>query len=192
MTLLHYFFILSFVLSTFMVFFSDSPVHSVLFLILAFFNASLTLFLFNIEFLSLVFLIIYLGALAILFLFIVMMLSTKKTLGFSGIKVVYVFGWAFLCYVLISIDSVFISLTTIFKFNNELSTLFVIDSMGDIVYFGQSLYNYYLPLVLIGGLILLVAMIGAIILTYEFKVKYSVENSLRQLSRTPSTVKLFY
>lgn len=175
-----------------MVFFSDSPVHSVLFLILAFFNSALTLFLFNIEFLSFVFLIIYLGALAILFLFIVMMLSTKKIVRFSGIKVAYVIGWVFCIYVLMSIESVFTSLTNIFKFKEEINTTFLIDSMGDIVYFGQSLYNYYLPLVLLGGLILLVAMIGAIILTYEFKIKYSVENSLRQLSRTPSTVKLFH
>ena len=74
---LHYFFITILLLSSLFVLISQNPVHSVLFLILAFCNASGILFLFNAEFLGLVFIIIYVGAIAILFLFVVMMLNVK-------------------------------------------------------------------------------------------------------------------
>ena len=73
---LHYFFITVLILSSLFVLLSQNPVHSVLFLILAFCNASGILFLFNAEFLGLVFIIIYVGAIAILFL-VVMMLNVK-------------------------------------------------------------------------------------------------------------------
>ena len=66
------------VLNNFFVYFSMNPVHSVLFLILAFVNASFILILFQIEFLALLFIIVYVGAIAVLFLFIVMMLNIKK------------------------------------------------------------------------------------------------------------------
>ena len=62
------------------VFLADNPVHSVLFLILAFFNSSVLLFTLNIEFLGIILIIIYVGAIAVLFLFVVMMLNIKIVL----------------------------------------------------------------------------------------------------------------
>lgn len=173
-----------------MVYFSFSPIHSVLFLILAFVNASFILLLFNVEFLALLFIIIYVGALAVLFLFIVMMLNTKNEIGLRHENNVYIFFCLLCVFFLINFDFIFSDIIGVFN-HNKGAQIFLIDSMVDIVGFGQSLYNYYLMLVLLGGLILLVAMVGAIILTFEFKTVYSVENSLRQLSRTTATVKLF-
>jgi NADH:ubiquinone oxidoreductase subunit 6 (subunit J) len=77
MITLHYFFSFLLLLSSIFVFISKNPVHSVLFLILTFCNAAGILFLFNAEFLGLVFIIIYVGAIAVLFLFVVMMLNVK-------------------------------------------------------------------------------------------------------------------
>jgi NADH-quinone oxidoreductase subunit J len=173
-----------------MVYYSVNPVHSVLFLILAFVNASFILILFQIEFLALLFIIIYVGAIAVLFLFIVMMLNIKKTtLKFTLINKYLVFS------LLISLI-LFFKLDIIFNaFGSEISSLnniFYIDFFSDIFLFGQSLYNYNLVLVLLSGLILLVAMIGAIILTLEFKSINFIELSARQLARSSNTIKLFF
>ena len=59
------------------VFLTNNPVHSILFLILTFFNSAVLLFLLNAEFLGLIFIIVYVGAIAVLFLFVVMMLNVK-------------------------------------------------------------------------------------------------------------------
>ena len=64
-------------ISSLLVLTSDNPVHSILFLILVFCNASAILFLFGLEFLALAFVMIYVGAIAVLFLFVVMMLNLK-------------------------------------------------------------------------------------------------------------------
>lgn len=175
-----------------MVFFSKNPVHSVLFLILSFLNSAFILLLFKIEFLALLFIIIYVGAIAILFLFIVMMLNIKKDLfdlKFNNFFISFALSIFFLIF--ITFDFTFLENWNILNYNFNF-VLSLIDSFFDINVFGQTLYNYYLSLILIGGLILLVAMIGAIVLTFEFKSIYLIENSLRQLSRTNSTLKLFF
>ena len=77
MEFLHLFISFNLISVCILVFIVDNPVHSVLFLILAFFNAAVILFLFDVEFLGITFIIIYVGAIAILFLFVVMMLNVK-------------------------------------------------------------------------------------------------------------------
>jgi len=77
MEILHYFISLCLIIICLLVFIVDNPVHSVLFLILAFFNASILLLTFDVEFLGIIFIIIYVGAIAVLFLFVVMMLNVK-------------------------------------------------------------------------------------------------------------------
>lgn len=192
MHLLHYYFITCFFISCFMVFFSKNPVHSVLFLILSFLNSAFILLLFKIEFLALLFIIIYVGAIAILFLFIVMMLNIKKDLfdlKLNNFFIPFILSLFFLIF--ITFDFTFLENWNFLNYQFNYVP-FIIDSFSDITVFGQTLYNYYLSLILIGGLILLVAMIGAIVLTFEFKSIYLIENSLRQLSRTNSTLKLFF
>ena len=74
--LFNYFIVLQVFTSTF-IYFSINPMHSILLLILLFFESSIVLSLFNLEFISILFILIYVGAIAILFLFIIMMLQLK-------------------------------------------------------------------------------------------------------------------
>jgi NADH-quinone oxidoreductase subunit J len=189
---LHLFLIFLLILSSFFVFLSDNPVHSVLFLILTFCNASSILILFNAEFLGLLFIIIYVGAIAVLFLFVVMMLNVK-IYSFQNLSML-----PFLCIgSLLVISQFFFKLKEIFfnlTFENDI-TFFsyekFIDNLGNIDVFGQALYNYYLVCFLLAGLILLVAMIGAIILTLNFKSKRKNELVFRQLSRSDNFISFF-
>ena len=189
MQLLHNYFILFFIISCLMVYFSVNPVHSVLFLILTFINAFFILLLFKVEFLALLFIIVYVGAIAVLFLFIVMMLNIKKEL-FSLHFNSFFFVISFACVFVLILRLDFFSFETGTSFSDFNFIWF--DSFGDITSLGQSLYNYYLVLVLLGGLILLIGMVGAIVLTLEFKSAYGTENSFRQLSRTQATLNLYY
>jgi NADH-quinone oxidoreductase subunit J len=158
------------------IFISGNPVHSVLFLILTFCNASAVLFLFTAEFLALVIIIIYVGAIAVLFLFIVMI---------CGI---------FFLQISLTVDKFFFCFNppfeaTIFAFDpfsNPVSFRFKnsFDSLNNIDVLGQALYNYFLPCFLIIGFVLLVAMIGAIVLTLNFNSLRKNELVSRQLSRS--------
>jgi len=172
-----------------LVFFSYNPVNSVLFLILSFVNAASILILFNVDFLGILFIIIYVGAIAVLFLFVVMMLNVKIfifnqnfLLPFFLILSFFIFGLLFT-----TLKTVFFDLTVA-----ELEKSFLyFDSLSNIDVFGQSLYNNYLPCFLIAGLILLVAMIGAIILTLNFSSGRKNELVFRQLSRSDNFLKFF-
>ena len=77
MLFLHSFLTFLLLFSSVFVLISENPVHSVLFLILTFCNAAAILLLLNVEFLGLIFIIVYVGAIAVLFLFVVMMLNVK-------------------------------------------------------------------------------------------------------------------
>lgn len=173
-----------------MVYYSINPVHSILFLILTFVNSAFILVLFKIEFLSLLFIIIYVGAIAVLFLFVIMMLNIKKNVMTSVVNKNYLFlaivVFAVSCYKMENIFDSFLIAEDLF-----LPGFVAIDFFADIYIIGQSLYNYYFLLVLLGGLILLIAMVGAVILTLEFKDIHLVEVDSRQLSRTTETLGLF-
>jgi NADH-quinone oxidoreductase subunit J len=192
MITLHYFFSFLLLLSSIFVFISKNPVHSVLFLILAFCNASGILFLFNAEFLGLVFIIIYVGAIAVLFLFVVMMLNVKvySSDEFSYLPFIFLGGFVLVIQVFLVLEkafsnSIFWSTSLPYNFENFLDPLTSIDVIG------QSLYNYYLLCFLLAGLILLVAMIGAIILTLNFSSKRQNELVSRQLSRSDNFLAFF-
>lgn len=177
------------IFTSFLVCFTLNPVHSVLFLILTFIIASFILILFQIEFLAILFIIIYVGAVAVLFLFVVMMLNIKKTRSNSN------FFNKLLAFTLLISIFVYLVLENVFEFFNlhlEVTSLFIIpDVLSDIIWFGQSLYNYNIILVLLGGILLLVAMIGAITLTLDFKPLERVQISNRQIARSASTLELF-
>lgn len=180
------------VLNNFFVYFSMNPVHSVLFLILAFINASFILILFQIEFLAMLFIIVYVGAIAVLFLFIVMMLNIKKVRINSSF-----FNRSLFLSVLVSLFF-FLQFHKFFNFfrdDNDISkynyNMVSTDHFSDILLFGQSLYNYNLVIVLLSGLLLLVAMVGAIVLTLDFRATNFIELSERQLARSANTLKLY-
>ena len=182
MNYLHYFLSFLLILSSFLVFTSKNPVHSVLFLILAFCNASSILFIFNVDFLGVLFIIIYVGAIAVLFLFVVMMLNVKISMSNN----LYLLPIILLSSVVIFIQ-IYLNLNSIF-FDSSINNVFVfeyyLDNLSNIDVFGQSLYNYFLSCFLIAGLILLVAMIGAIVLTLNFKSNRKNELVNKQLSRS--------
>ena len=92
MLILFYFFSFVLILSSLFVVFSSNPVHSVLFLIFTFFNAAVIFLLSNAEFLAMTLLIVYVGAVAVLFLFVVMMLNIKEVILKEGFLKYFPFG----------------------------------------------------------------------------------------------------
>jgi NADH-quinone oxidoreductase subunit J len=174
------------------VFLSDNPVHSVLYLILTFCLASASLFLFNAEFLALIFIIVYVGAIAVLFLFVVMMLNIKLYSSNSSIYLPLIF--------LVSITLILIFALTLKEsfsswifWSNSLPFDFngIFDNLSNIDVLGQVLYNYFLLCFLLAGIILLIAMLGAINLTLNFSSKRKSELINRQLSRSDNFLAFF-
>jgi NADH-quinone oxidoreductase subunit J len=188
---LHFFLLITLTLSSFSVVISTNPVHSVLFFILSIFNSSIILFLLNVEFLGLAFIIIYVGAIAVLFLFIIMMINVK--LNSSSFNSFYVI--VPLCGIVAALQ---IYLSVEFFFSPNVSTLntnnfniFSFDSFSNLDVLGQSLFNYYLPAFLISGLILLVSMLSSILLTLNFSSERKNELVFKQLSRRDSFLSYF-
>jgi NADH-quinone oxidoreductase subunit J len=159
------------VASAIMVVFSKNPVHSVLFLILSFFNAAGLFILLGAEFVAMILIIVYVGAVAVLFLFVVMMLDINFAELRRGINTYLPFG-IFLG-VILFIELVFLvfqgwvapppggpALAAPAPMLTEISNTRAL---------GQLIYTHYLYIFQVSGLILLVAMIGAIVLTLRHR-----------------------
>ena len=151
--LLHLIILFFFIISNFFVFNCKNPVHSVLFLILSFILSSLILFLFKIDFLALLYIIIYVGAIAVLFLFVVMMLNIKSASINYPLTLIIIFVSIF------ALTNISIFLDKIFSPVAHDNVFLNFDSLSNIDIFGQILYNYNISLVLIAGLLLLVALL---------------------------------
>ncbi|MDC0217209.1 NADH-quinone oxidoreductase subunit J [Pelagibacteraceae bacterium] len=160
-----YVFSLVAVLSALMVISARNPVHSVLFLILSFVNASGLFILLGAEFLAMILVVVYVGAVAVLFLFVVMMLDINFVKLREGFLQYLPFG-ALLGIVLI-IELGILFLTKSFSENSlsKFVELPVINEVENTKLIGQVLYTNYFYLFQISGLILLVAMVGSITLT---------------------------
>ena len=162
-----------------------NPVHSVLFLILTFLGVSGLLFLSELDFLPLMFIIIYVGAIAVLFLFVVMMLDIKITESDKNylkyFPVGSFLGLAFLGEILFIVFDSFESNPQRFIMYSDWSD--VVYSITNVQVLGQVLYTTYFLYFLIAGLILLVAMLGAIVLTLTFDKKARTQTIYRQVSR---------
>ena len=161
------FYVFSFVavLSALMVISARNPVHSVLFLILSFVNASGLFVLLGAEFLAMILVVVYVGAVAVLFLFVVMMLDINFVKLREGFLQYLPFG-ALLGVVLI-IELGILFLTKSFS-ENSLSKFVespIMNEVENTKLIGQVLYTNYFYLFQISGLILLVAMVGSITLT---------------------------
>jgi len=185
MKFLHFFLLSFLLLSSFFVFISNNPVHSVFFLILYFVSSASLLFILGADFLGVLFIIIYVGAVAVLMLFVVMMLDIKNntSLSVSYFTLFFLLSIFLITNIYLNLDLFFIDFNfQIYKefFNWEKS----IDNLTNINLLGQSLYNYFLSCFLLAGLILLIAMIGAIVLTLSLNKQKSFENTSRQLSRS--------
>ena len=160
-----YFFSFIIALSALMVISSKNPVHSVLFLILSFVTASGLFVLLGAEFLAMILIVVYVGAVAVLFLFVVMMLDINFVKLREGFLQYLPFGALLGFVLLIELIMIFLSdkLThmTLIKYN----VLPVFNQIENTKEIGSVLYTKYFYLFQLSGLILLVAMIGSIVLT---------------------------
>ena len=175
-----YIFSLVAVLSALMVISARNPVHSVLFLILSFVNASGLFVLLGAEFLAMILVVVYVGAVAVLFLFVVMMLDINFVKLREGFLQYLPFG-ALLGIVLI-IELGILFLTRSFS-ENSLSKFVESPVMNDVEntkLIGQVLYTDYFYLFQISGLILLVAMVGSITLTLRDRGQVKRQNISQQ------------
>lgn len=174
--------------SAFMVIASKNPVYSVLFLIVTFFNAAGLFLLTGAEFLAMILLVVYVGAVAVLFLFVVMMLDVDFAALRSGIiehapigvlvglilaiELIVVVGGSTLSPEIASHAAVPIPAVT-----DRTNTA----ALGDV------LYTNYVYFFQIAGLVLLVAMIGAIVLTLRHRENVKRQDIPTQVARRPET-----
>ena len=191
MNLLFYLFSSFALISGVMVIQAKNPVHSVLFLILVFFNAAGLLILLGLDFFAMIFLVVYVGAIAVLFLFVVMMLNIKlaeineKRLRYLPIG--GFLGLLFLFEIFLIVDNDLIPLigsTGDSKTESAFTqwSLFI-DALTNIEALGLLIYTFYFYFFLIASLILLVAMIGAIVLTMHKGVNVKRQQVFQQNTR---------
>ena len=170
------------VTSALLVIFARNPVHSVLWLIVAFFNAAGLMLILGAEFIAMLLVIVYVGAVAVLFLFVVMMLDIDFAALRSGFTRNLPFG---LLIALVLLAEMVIALSA-WKAGP------VVGSAGppasnqpNIVALGEMLYSRFLFPFEIAGLILLVAMIGAIVLTHRSRGDARGQKASKQIGRRP-------
>ena len=164
------------------VIFARNPVHSVLWLILAFFNAAGLMLLLGAEFIAMLLVIVYVGAVAVLFLFVVMMLDVDFASLRSGFTRNLPFG---IIIALVLLAEIIIAVSA-WKAGPAISGHAIPEaSQPNIVALGQLLYSRYLLPFELAGLILLVAMIGAIVLTHRKRRDSRAQNVSRQIARRP-------
>jgi len=160
-----YFFSFIVILSAIMVISSKNPVHSVLFLILSFVNTSGLFVLLGAEFLAMILIVVYVGAVAVLFLFVVMMLDINFIKFREGFLQYLPFGLLLGFVLLIELLMIFLSGNLKNMTLIEYNLLPVTKQIENTKELGSILYTKYFYLFQLSGLILLVAMIGSIILT---------------------------
>jgi NADH-quinone oxidoreductase subunit J len=163
--------------------FARNPVHSVLWLILAFFNAAGLMLLVGAEFIAMLLVIVYVGAVAVLFLFVVMMLDIDFATLRSGFTKNLPFG---LIVALVLLGEMVVALLAHTSGPAFAGNQIPEASQPNIVALGQLLYSRYLFPFELAGLILLVAMIGAIVLTHRRRGDLRTPKASRQLRRRPA------
>lgn len=177
-TLFFYLFASITCLSGLMVISSRNPVHSVLFLILAFFNAAGLFVLLGAEFLAMLLVVVYVGAVAVLFLFVVMMLDINFVELREGFQRYMPLGLGVGGVLLAEILFVF------FNSADMPETVLMVNEVSNTRALGRILYTDYIYLFQLAGLILLVAMIGAIALTLRKRENVRRQSIASQIERT--------
>lgn len=181
---------LAMVVSSLIVVLAIHPIFSLLFLVSNFILAALLLFLLECEFLALLFVVVYVGAIAVLFLFAIMMLESKlNDLSRNSAKyilIIPIYGsllWIFL------FNKFCIHFQNNYKDKFFYSNVYqnwydLVDSIKDVEIYGEVLYSYYVFQFLIAGLLLLLVLISVTYLTNAFLIKPTVNQLLfKQLSR---------
>ncbi len=170
--------------SAVLVIFARNPVHSVLWLILAFFNAAGLMLLTGAEFIAMLLVIVYVGAVAVLFLFVVMMLDVDFSSLRSGFTRNLPFGLLIAVVLLAEIIIAF-SAHRDGPVLQRVSATPSANAVPNIEALGNLLYTRYLFVFELAGFILLVAMIGAIVLTHRSRGGVRGQNPARQIARRP-------
>ena len=174
------------IISSIMVIASKNTVNSVFFLILDFISISCLFIMIGAEFLGMIMLIVYVGAVAVLFLFVVMMLNVaqqknqwfESSTGYSHMPIGLIIGLVILFELIIVVGgwkykSNLFSISSI-SFDNKITNTHSI---------GNVLYTDYIHLFQLSGMILLVAMIGAIVLTFRKRSGIKKQSYIKQISR---------
>ena len=190
--------------SSFFVISSRNPVHSVMFLVLVFLSAAGLLFCLEVEFLALSFIIVYVGAIAILFLFVVMMLDIKIgdnslgsfSYGLLGLSLSFIVSIGIILPLFEGVSvypypetsffdniKLFLNVGASNTEHTYVSWLNQIDFITNLESIGQILYTYYFVFFLMSGFILFVAMTGALMLTLTLKKSVKKQIVYKQLSR---------
>ena len=183
-----YLFALVAVGSGLMVVLARNPVHSVLFLILTFVAAAGLFLLAGAEFLALILIVVYVGAVAILFLFVVMMLDIdfgrvkRDTLKYAPIGVII--GVVLLAELVIAATGNYYDPQMALATSMPIPPL---EEVSNIEALGSVLYTRYILFFQLAGLILFVAMVGAIVLTLRHKEGLKRQSIPQQVGRTPAT-----
>jgi NADH-quinone oxidoreductase subunit J len=188
--ILFYFFSSILLLSSLLIIVEINSIYSILLLVLSFVIATSLLFLLESEFMALIFIIIYVGAISVLFLFVIIMLNIKITSSIKDIVKYFpignFLGLVFLIEILMIIfDNYKINYyKDSFLFNFNINWFYKLDYITDLKALGQILYSYYMPQFLIAGSILLIAVIGAVVLTLNSKkMDVKIQETFRQVSR---------
>jgi len=170
------------VLSGAMTIASRNPVHSVMWLILAFFNAAGLMILVGAEFIAMLLVIVYVGAVAVLFLFVVMMLDIDFTEMRAGVARYFGIGLA-LAVALAAEVMIAVGAWSTGPIQLARRAAPISDTVPNIQAIGNLLYTRYLFVFEVAGLVLLVAMIGAIVLTHRQRGGVKTQNISRQNAR---------
>jgi NADH-quinone oxidoreductase subunit J len=189
-TIFFYFFSVISVGSALMVIASRNTVHAVFFLILDFISIGCLFIMIGAEFLGMIMLIVYVGAVAVLFLFVVMMLNVaeQKQSWFrdseksTHIPVGLIVSLIILAEILVVLGG--------WKYKSNFiktDSLIINESLTNTHMLGNVLYTQYIHLFQVAGVILLLAMIGAIVLTYTKRVGVKKQSYINQISRERKT-----
>lgn len=175
---------------------SKNAILSVISLIGFFLNGSSLLFFFKAEYLGIVYIMVYVGAIAVLFLFVVMMLDFKvgsvineykseySISSFLFLILFFIYLYNFVYYVFfISYNNYFFKSGYVYK-----SWINLLETINDIGVIGYLIYSQYFLLLILCGLILLISMCGSIILTLFKRENIKVQNLSDQILRTPKLV----
>ncbi len=198
-SILFYIFSIVLLISSFMVITAQNAIYSVLFLVLSFLSSASILFLLKCEFLSLIFILIYVGAIAILFLFVVMMLDLKvqanKDISLKYFPFGFVIGSVFLTEIVLVISDTFKEnpYKTELLYNFYVNWYDKLDVFTEIQSIGQVVYTQYVLQFLIAGNILLLATIASVVLTINTNINSQNNKTqviFKQLSRNYKNVLL--
>lgn len=176
------------IISGVMVVAARNPVHSVLFLILAFFNAAGLFVLMGAEFLAMILVVVYVGAVAVMFMFVVMMLDINFAELRQGFLRYLPIGGLIGLILLVEMLAVLAG----WQLGPEARVVETIAAappateVTNTHALGQLLYTHYIYLFQVAGLILLIAMIGAIVLTHRRRPGVRRQNIGRQIARRPA------